>query len=156
MTEPVNEAIPPEVERVLGMFRRMSREDRMQALLQYSRKLEPLPERFQALDRAPFIIPECQTSVALFPEYREGKLYFHVDLDARRSPTIAAFLGILLAAVNGKPPAATLALPATFARVAMDSIGLGVREVGLNAMVERMKTHARDAAGEAPPESPLQ
>jgi hypothetical protein len=28
----------------------------------------------------------------------------------------------------------------------MESIGLGTREVGLNAMVERLKRYARDAA----------
>ena len=121
----------------------------MQALVQYSKKLEPLPERFKELDRTPFTVPECQTRVDVFPEMRDGKLSFYADLDPRRSPTIAAFLAILFGAVNDQPPSTTLAIPNDFARMVMDSIGLGAREVGLNAMVERLKRYAREATRSA-------
>ena len=142
----VQQQIPPSIERVLKYFRRLSREEKMQALVQYSKKLEPLPERFKDLDRATFTVPECQTRVDVFPEMRDGNLWFHADLDPRRSPTIAAFLAILFGAVNGQPPATTLAIPTDFVRTVMDSIGLGAREVGLNAMVERLKRYAREAS----------
>ena len=144
MPEPVPQT-PPSIQRVLDYFRKLSREDKMQALVQYSKKLEPLPERFAALDRAPFTVPECQTRVDVFPEVRDGKLYFYADLNPRQSPTIAAFLAILFAAVNGQPPETTLAIPSDFVRHVMESIGLGAREVGLNAMVERLKRYAREA-----------
>ena len=137
--------VPPSIQRVLDYFRKLSREDKMQALVQYSKKLEPLPERFQALDRAPFTVPECQTRVDVFPEVRDGKLWFYADLNPRQSPTIAAFLAILFSAVNGQPPQTTLAIPSDFVRNVMESIGLGAREVGLNAMVERLKRYAREA-----------
>ena len=136
---------PPSIQRVLDYFRKLSREDKMQALVQYSKKLEPLPERFQALDRAPFTVPECQTRVDVFPEVRDGKLWFYADLNPRQSPTIAAFLAILFGAVNGQPPQTTIAIPPDFVRNVMESIGLGAREVGLNAMVERLKRYAREA-----------
>ena len=136
---------PPSIQRVLDYFRKLSREDKMQALVQYSKKLEPLPERFKALDRAPFTVPECQTRVDVFPEVRDGKLWFYADLNPRQSPTIAAFLAILFSAVNGQPPQTTLAIPSDFVRNVMESIGLGAREVGLNAMVERLKRYAREA-----------
>ncbi len=137
--------IPPSIQRVLEYFRKLSREEKMQALVQYSKKLEPLPERFAALDRAPFTVPECQTRVDVFPELRDGRLYFYADLNPRQSPTIAAFLAILFAAVNGQLPATTLSIPPDFVRNVMESIGLGAREVGLNAMVERLKRYAREA-----------
>jgi cysteine desulfuration protein SufE len=140
-----NQTVPPSVERVLNRFRALGREEKMQALVQHAKKLEPLPERFQALDRAAFTVPECQTRVDLFPEMRDGKLYFYADVNTRQSPTIAAFLSILFGAVNGHPPETTLAIPDDVARTIMDSIGLGTREVGLNAMVSRLKRHARDA-----------
>lgn len=136
-------AVPPSVERVLKYFRALSREDKMQALLQYSRKLEPLPERFRDLDRSAYTVPECQTRVDLFPEMRDdGTLHFYADVDVRRSPTVAAFLAIVLSAVNDQPAATALAIPADFARQMMDSIGLGAREVGLNAMLTRIKREA--------------
>ena len=145
MTESAESPLPPSVARVLSTFRALTREEKMQTLLHYAKRLEPLPERFRALDRAEFTVPECQTRVDLFPEVREGNLYFHVDLDARQSPTIAAFLAILFSAVNGHPPETTLAIPNDFVRQMMDGIGLAGREVGLNAMLARVKRHAQHA-----------
>lgn len=138
-------ALPPSIDRVLRLFRSMGREEKMQALVQYARKLEPLPDRFRDLDRGAFTVPECQTRVDLFPEVRDGALWFYADLDRRQSPTIAAFLSILFSAVNGQPPQAVLAIPGDFVRGIMTSMGLGTREVGLNAMLDRIKRHARDA-----------
>lgn len=143
------EAIPPSIERVLKLFRSLPREEKMQALVQYSKKLEPIPERFKELDRGDFTVPECQTRVDIFPEYAGGKLHFYADLDARRSPTIAAFLAILFSAINDHPPSTTLAIPSDFVRIVMESIGLGTREVGLNAMVTRLKRYAHEAQAAA-------
>lgn len=138
-------SLPPSVERVIRHFRAMEREEKMQALLSYAKKLEPLPERFRDLDRTAFTVPECQTRVDVFPEMRDGKLSFYADLDPRKSPTIAAFLSILFSAVNGQPPETMLAIPDDFARQVMDGIGLAAREAGLTAMVHRLKRYAADA-----------
>ncbi|MES2176596.1 MAG: SufE family protein [Gemmatimonadota bacterium] len=145
MTEPADQPLPASVARVLSRFRALSREEKMQSLLHYAKQLPPLPERFAALDRSEFTVPECQTRVDLFPEMRDGKLYFHVDLNVRQSPTIAAFLAILFSAINGHPPETTLAIPDDFVRQVMDGIGLAGREVGLNAMLARVKRHAQRA-----------
>jgi cysteine desulfuration protein SufE len=138
-------SIPPSIDRVLKLFRSMGREEKMQALVQYSKKLEPLPDRFKDLDRGAFTIPECMTRVDIIPEMRDGKLHFYADLNIRESPTIAAVLAIIFAAVNGQPPSTTLGIPQDFVRILMESIGLGAREPGLNAMVTRLKRYARDA-----------
>ena len=62
----------------------------MAALVQYSRKLEPLPERFRDMDRADFTVPECNTRVDIFPEVREdGRMHFYADVNVRQSPTVA-------------------------------------------------------------------
>jgi cysteine desulfuration protein SufE len=145
----VDESAPPPlpstVDRVLRQFRALGREEKMQALLSYAKKLEPLPERYAAIDRTNFTIPECQTRVDIFPEYRDGKLHFFADVNIRQSPTIAAFLSILFTAVNDQPPATTLAIPADFVRTMMENIGLGARETGLSAMVTRVKRYAAEA-----------
>src|SRR5215204_1947424 len=103
--------VPPSIDRVLRLFRSMGREEKMQSLVQYSKKLEPLPERFKDIDRADFTVPECQTRVDIIPEMVDGKLHFYADLNVRQSPTIAAVLAIIFAAVNDHPPSATLAIP---------------------------------------------
>lgn len=142
-------SLPPSVARVLRQFAALGREEKMQTLLHYSKKLEPLPDRFRNLDRGDFTVPECQTRVDLFPEFRNGTMHFYADVDVRQSPTVAAFLAILFSAVNDQPPETTLAVPADFVRQMMDGIGLAGREVGLSAMVARLKTHARRALAHA-------
>jgi len=137
--------IPASVERVLARFRALSREEKMQALVSYARKLEPLPERYRDVDRAPFTVPECQTRVDIFPERQDdGTLHFYADVNARQSPTIAAVLAITFQAVNDQPPETTLAIPPDFVRTLMQSIGLGAREAGLEAMIARLKRAAAD------------
>src|SRR5215216_4965963 len=143
--DPASPTIPPSIERVLSRFRSLGREEKMQALVQYAKRLEPVPERFLALDRAAFTVPECQTRIDLFPEYADGKLHFYADVNTRQSPTIAAFLSILFSAINDQPPSTTLAIPEDFVRTIMDSLGLGTREVGLNAMLGRVRRHAEEA-----------
>ncbi len=145
---PATSGIPPSIDRVLRVFRSMGREQKMQALVQYSQKLEPLPERFRDLDRGSFTVPECQTRVDIIPEVRDGRIYFYADLNVRQSPTIAAVLAIIFGAVNGQPPSTTLGIPGDFVSILMESIGLAAREPGLNAMITRLKRHAREAQAE--------
>jgi cysteine desulfuration protein SufE len=140
------EIMPPALEKVLTRFRAMGREEKMASLVAYARKLEPLPERLAALDRTAFAVPECQTRVDIFPEFEGGQLHFYADVNVRESPTVAAVLAIVFQAVNGQPPATTLAIPNDVVRQLMHDIGLAGREVGLNAMVQRLKRHAAQTA----------
>lgn len=137
--------LSPTVAKVIDRFRAMGREEKMQALVAWSRRLEPLPERLADLDRAAFTVPECQTRVDLFPEVQEGRLHFYADVNTRQSPTIAAFLAITFSAVNDQPPAVTLGIPGDYVNQMMGGLGLSARETGLMAMVERLKRHARAA-----------
>jgi cysteine desulfuration protein SufE len=136
---------PPAIAKILDRFRTMAREEKMQALVSYAKKLEPLPERLAGLDRAAFTVPECQTRVDLFPELHDGLLHFYADVNVRQSPTIAAFLSITFGAINEQPPAVTLAIPPDFVSTMMAGLGLSARESGLQAMVARLQRHARDA-----------
>lgn len=137
--------IPPSIQHVLSRFRSMAREEKMQALVAYAKRLEPVPERLATLDRESHTVHECQTRVDLFSELQGGRMHFWADVDARQSPTVAAFLAITLAAVNDQPPSTTLAVPADFVSTMMGGLGLSAREVGLNALVSRLKREARAA-----------
>ncbi|HEX3865526.1 MAG TPA: SufE family protein [Gemmatimonadaceae bacterium] len=134
--------LPPTIARILSRFQAMGREEKMQSLVHYSKKLEPLPERFASIDRTGFTVPECQTRVDLFPESRDGKLHFYADVDVRQSPTVAAFLAIVFSVINDQPAETTLAIPGDFVSRIMEGIGLSGREVGLNGMVARLKRYA--------------
>lgn len=149
MPDSPSQATPESIARILRRFAGLSREDKMQTLLAYSRRLEPVPERFRAVDRAPFHVHECQTPVDIIPEMRNGSLHFYADIDTRQSPTVAAFLAIVFSAVNDQPPETTLALPPDFVSTIMSNIGLGTREVGLNAIVARLKRIAQETRAAA-------
>jgi cysteine desulfuration protein SufE len=139
------QGMPPAIERVLRQFRALGREEKMQALLHHAKRLEPVPERFAGVDRSTFAVHECQTPVALFPEHRDGRMYYYADVNVRQSPTVAAFLAILFSAINGSTPEEIEAIPLDFVRQVMDGIGLAGREAGLTAMLARVKRHAAAA-----------
>jgi cysteine desulfuration protein SufE len=145
MSDTTSEQMPPGLERLLRRFSTLSPDLVRQALVQYAHKLPPLPERFRELDSEQYRVHECQTPVAIFPEVVDGKMYFHADVP-QGAPTIRALLAMLFDALNGQPPEATLAIPQDFVRQVMGKIGLETREIGLNAMVERLKRAARQAA----------
>jgi cysteine desulfuration protein SufE len=139
------QGLPARLAAVIERFQRLSREDKMAALVSYARKLEPVPEQFATLPDDGFAVPECQTPVRIFPEVRDGRMHFYAEINTRQSPTVAAFLSLVFSAVNDEPPAVTLAIPADFVRLMMAGLGLGTREVGLDALVARLKRHAREA-----------
>ena len=140
--------IPPGIEKILRRFATLTPDLTRQALVQYANKLPPLPERFRGLDPAQYRVTECQTPVAIFPEVVDGKMHFHADVP-QGAPTIRALLAMLFDALNGQPPETTLAIPPDFVPRVMGKIGLATREVGLTAMVERLKRAARLAREEA-------
>jgi cysteine desulfuration protein SufE len=137
--------LPAGIAQVLARFKAMARDEKMQALVAYAKRLDPVPERLAALDRASHTVPECQTRVDLFSELEDGRMHYWADVNVRQSPTVAAFLSITLSAVNGQPPSVTLAIPADFVSTMMSGLGLSAREVGLNALVSRLKREARAA-----------
>lgn len=141
-----DERVPEAIRRVLTRFRAMDRADKMQALVQYSRKLEAVPDKYADVDRSAFTVPECQTRVDIFPETHDGRMHFYADINVRQSPTVAAVLAVVFAAVNDQSPAVTLGIPADFVNTLMEGMGLHAREVGLNAMIARLKRAAEVAS----------
>src|SRR5690606_15865847 len=102
--------VPPGIQKILTRFASLSPDLVRQALVQYANRLPPLPERFQGLDEERYRVHECQTPVAIYPEMREGLLYFHAEVP-QGAPTIRALLAMIFEAVNGQPPEAVLAIP---------------------------------------------
>ena len=145
MSEPTaTTGIPPSIEKILRRFATLSPDMTRQALVQYANRLPPLPERYQGVDTEQYRVHECQTPVAIFPEYVDGKMHYYADVP-RESAAIRALLAMLFDALNDQPPEVTLAIPQDFVRQVMGKIGLSARETGLNAMVERLKRAARNA-----------
>lgn len=144
--------VPEGIQKILRRFASLTPDMTRQALVQYANRLPALPEKFQGLDREQYRVHECQTPVAIYPEVVDGRMYFYADVP-QGAPTIRALLAMIFEAVNGQKPEDVLAIPSDFVRQVMDKLGLGTREVGLNAMVDRLKRAAR-AAQQASPAAP--
>lgn len=136
--------LPGRLEEILRRFQSLGREEKMAALVAYAKKLEPVPERFLSLNDEAYEVPECQTPVRIFPERSGDTLHFYADINVRQSPTVAAFLSLLFSAINDQSPSVTLDIPPDIVRTMMTGIGLGTREVGLEALVARLKRHAAE------------
>ena len=52
--------VPPAIAKVLDRFAAMGREEKMQYLVSWAKRLEPLPPRYADVDRAAFTVPECK------------------------------------------------------------------------------------------------
>jgi cysteine desulfuration protein SufE len=140
----INTEVPAGIQKILRRFETLTPDLTRQALVQYANRLPALPDRFQVLDREQFAVHECMTPVAIYPEVADGKMYYYADVP-QSAPTIRALLAMIFEAVNGQPPETVLGIPRDFVRLVMDKLGLGTREVGLNAMVERLRRAAREA-----------
>jgi cysteine desulfuration protein SufE len=139
-------SLPPRLARLVDRFARAPRELRTQALLQYARKLPPLPEALAADREGLEQVHECQTPFFLASEVdAEGRVHLHFEAPAE-SPTVRGFAGILHAGLDGEPREAVLAVPGDFYH------GMGLAEVvsplrlrGMGAILARLQRQLREA-----------
>ncbi|WP_207533281.1 SufE family protein [Desertivirga arenae] len=99
-----------------------------------------LPEMQEDLKQDKYIIKGCQSKVWLYPEYKDGKLYFKADSDAIISKGL---VGLIVRVLSGYTPEEIQTADLYF----IDKIGLKehlspTRSNGLLAMVKQIKLYA--------------
>lgn len=131
---------------IVRRFQQADRDTRLETLLDYSRKLPPLPDRFaQAREAGLNRVHECQTPVFLWVEAGERPediVEIHADVP-RESPTVRGFVALLIQGLQGMTRAEVAALPADL----LDQLRLGEtigmnRTQGLSAIVARIRRAA--------------
>jgi cysteine desulfuration protein SufE len=148
-------ALPGGLAEVVEEFADTPAELRLEALLDYSNKVPPLPEHVRAgeLER----VHECQTPFFVAAELDDDglvRLYFQAPPEA---PTTRGFAGILHAGLDGERPEQVLATPDDF------WVGMGLGQVisplrlrGMAAILARIKRQVRAlAAGAQAPRAAL-
>ena len=104
-------SIPAELQKVVRRFERAPKDLRVQALLQYSQRVPPLPERFSEDRESLEQVHECQSPFFLASEVDEaGRVHLFFDAPPE-SPTVRGFAGILYDGLEGQPAEAVLAVP---------------------------------------------
>lgn len=130
----------PTLDTIIPRFKAADRSTRLETLLDYSRKLPPLPERLEAeKDRGDHRVHECQTPVFLWVELEDGKVHIHADVP-RESPTVRGFISLLARTLEGAAPEDVASIPDDL----LDQLGLSetlgmTRTQGLTAILQRIK-----------------
>lgn len=122
------------------MFAEAPRQVRLQALLDYSRRLPDLPARLEDDPELLVNVPECQTPFALRVEAEDGavRIYFKVPAEA---PTVRGYAGILHDALDGAPAEEILRVPNDFYQyMGLQEAVSGQRLRGMGAILARLKT----------------
>jgi cysteine desulfuration protein SufE len=128
------------LETIVAMFSDAPREVRLQALLDYSRRLPPLPARFAEHPERLERVPECQTAFFLAVEGGEdGTVRLFFDAPAE-SPTVRGYAGILHEALDGAAAEEILEIPSDFyLRMGLQEAVSSLRLRGMGAIVTRLK-----------------
>lgn len=136
------------LETIIRRFGQADRETRLEALLDYSRRLPPLPDRLAEARAAGLNrVHECQTPVFLWVETDEASQVVRVHADVpRESPTVRGFVALMIHGIEGMTRAEVAGLPVDLLdqlRLA-ETIGM-TRTQGLSAIVSRIRRGAGGA-----------
>jgi cysteine desulfuration protein SufE len=137
----------PSLDTVINRFRSADRNTRLETLLDYSRKLPPLPPEYEALKaEGKNLVPECQTPVYLWIGVEAGKVSLHADVP-RESPTVRGFVALLLKTLDGVSPAEVAAVPGDLLDQMQLTETLGMmRTQGLTSILGRIKRSVANPA----------
>lgn len=137
----------PTLETLIPRFKAADRTTRLETLLDYSRKLPPLPERLRDERlRDEHRVHECQTPVFLWVEVDQGRVHIHADVPPE-SPTVRGFISLLAKSLDGAAPGDVAHVPDDL----LDQLGLSetlgmTRTQGLTAILYRIKRSVAAAA----------
>jgi cysteine desulfuration protein SufE len=130
----------PKLDRYISRLSAADRDTRLEALLDLSRQLPPLPPGLEDTGpREGHRVPECQTPVYLWVEVRDGAVRLAADVP-RESPTVRGFVALLVHGLEGAAPADVAKVPDDLLHALKLDEALGMlRSQGLTAIVRRVK-----------------
>lgn len=140
--------MPPQLAELVEDFADVGPKDRLQLLLELSRELPELPQRYADAADTMEQVHECQSPLFLAVEVdadpeRRVHLFFSAPPEA---PTTRGFASIMVTGLDGEPAADVLAVPDDF----YTALGLAeavspLRLRGMAAMLGRIKKQVRAA-----------
>ena len=135
----------PRLQEIADDFNAMPDKDRLQLLLEFSRELPDLPDRYAEQHDLLEPVPECQTPLFLAVEVEPDeivRLFFEAPAEA---PTTRGFAAILHAGLDGLDADEVLATPAEFSgQLGLQDLVSPLRLRGMAAMLGRIKRQVRE------------
>lgn len=147
MTQPDTTPLPEKLQSIVTMFRSAPKALRLQALLEYSRKLPALPEKYVEHPEFMQPVPECTSPFFLVTERDDQggmNLFFKVPEEA---PTVRGYAGILHEALSGEDPDTILSVPDSFyLDMGLTELITPMRLRGMGAILKRLKSDVQEHA----------
>jgi cysteine desulfuration protein SufE len=148
MTESTVRPLPPQLAELVDDFADVGPKDRLQLLLELSRELPELPERYADAADTMEQVHECQSPLFLAVEVApDPEQHVHLFFSAPpEAPTTRGFASIMHTGLDGESAADVLAVPDDF----YTALGLAeavspLRLRGMAAMLARIKKQVRVA-----------
>ena len=129
--------MPESLETIINNFKRAPKPLRLQLLLEFSKKVPPLPEGLDSssMER----VHECQTPFFLAAELEDGNVIMHFDAPAE-APTTRGFAGILSEGLSGLSASQIGAIPNDFyTDMGLAEVISPLRLRGMAAIMARLK-----------------
>ena len=136
---------PAKLQRIVDLFASAPKDIRIQALLDYSNRVPPLPPRYADNRDNLEQVHECQSPFFLATEVDESGAVTMFFESPPEAPTVRGYAGILAEGLNGEQASAVLELPNDF------YYGMGLEDIvtpqrlrGMGATVARLKRQVAD------------
>lgn len=141
--------VPERMQEIVNTFSSAPREMRLPLLLEYSKKVPPLPADFVEKHGELEQVHECQTPFFLAIEIEDEKVQLYFDTPPE-APTTRGFAGVLLEGLNGLSPEEVLATPDEFYQdLKLGEIISPLRLRGMTAIMGRLKRQVREETQQA-------
>ncbi len=146
--------LPEKLQNIVTMFRSAPKTLRLQALLEYSKKLPALPEKYVQHPEFLQPVPECTSPFFLITEKDEkGGVQMHFKVP-EEAPTVRGYAGILSEALNGESPETILSVPDQFYMdMGLTELITPMRLRGMGAILMRLKRAVSEQSEAGQPEA---
>jgi cysteine desulfuration protein SufE len=141
----------PRLQEIVDDFNAVSGQDRLQLLLDFSRELPDLPDRYAEQPGLLEPVPECQSPLFLAVEVDPDAIVHLFFAAPPEAPTTRGFASILHSGLDGLDAEEVLATPAEFsAQLGLNDLVSPLRLRGMAAMLARIKRQVRERRASQP------
>ncbi|MCS0498154.1 SufE family protein [Protaetiibacter mangrovi] len=137
--------LPEKLAEIRDDFLALDQQDRLQLLLEFSRELPELPERYadhpDLLER----VEECQSPVYIFVEVDDDRIVHLHATAPREAPTTRGFASILVQGLAGLTVEQVLAVPADYPlTIGLTEAVSPLRIRGMSGLLGRTQRQVRE------------